>query len=187
MRFSRWWLVTGGRALGVAGKQSHHPSVGDLPWEGEGGSSVGKRLPQCPLRSPAVQLLALCIIQRANLKTGIRWVTMEWTSERILLGKTRIEYFHWSPGPRDLESSHMGWWWWFLLKSNKCIYVSIIVTRCVSMEGASTISLIHMIFYGGTPWHKMLNFCVRIFLSLSSYKRDCCSSLNFCWACDNLK
>ena len=64
--------MTGGRSLGVAGKQSHYPSVGDLPWEGGwGGSSVGKRLPQCPLRSPAVHLLALCIIQRANLKTGI--------------------------------------------------------------------------------------------------------------------
>ena len=100
--------MTGGEALNVSGRQSHRPSVGDLPWAGVGGSSMGKSLPQSPLKSPVGHLLALCITQRANLKIGIMWVAMGWTSERFFLGKTRTEYFHWSLGPRDLEGSHSG-------------------------------------------------------------------------------
>ena len=63
--------MIGGGALSVSGRQSHHPSVGDWPWAGVGGNSVGKRLPQSPLRSPVGHLLALGITQRGNLKTGI--------------------------------------------------------------------------------------------------------------------
>lgn len=54
-------------------------------------------------------------------------------------------------------------------------------------DSASAVSFAYIVFYGGTPWHKMPSCHVRIFLSLSCCERGCCVSLSFCWAHDHLE
>lgn len=59
------------------------------------------------------------------------------------------------------------------------------MTKRVAVDGASTVTFAHRIFYGGTPCHKMSNFHIRFPPSLSCYESGRCVSLHFWWACQS--